>query len=154
MSEVVRADPYGSEDRLATGQRQCTAKSKRTGERCRQFAMENQNVCRAHGGKAPQSLAAAKRRLAEAADPAAARLVAEMSTGDRSFDRIKAAAAVLDRAGITRPDAVELAEAEKQRLQLVVASAFRAAVERAELAEGQRVALVATFMELLREADR
>src|ERR1035441_6228620 len=46
------------------GSRQCTAKSKRSGNRCLRLATGGRfgKVCSMHGGKAPQTLAAAKRR--------------------------------------------------------------------------------------------
>lgn len=46
---------------LATphGNNQCTAKSKRTGERCKQTAMHGSNVCYMHGGKSPKGIASA-----------------------------------------------------------------------------------------------
>jgi hypothetical protein len=43
----------------------CTAKSSRTGEPCRAWAVRGARVCSAHGGRAPQVAAAAKRRLLE-----------------------------------------------------------------------------------------
>lgn len=46
--------------------KRCTAKSTRSGEGCRAWAMHGQAVCVTHGGNAPQSRAAAQRRLAEA----------------------------------------------------------------------------------------
>ncbi len=39
------------------------ARSALTGEPCRQYAARGGNVCRLHGGEAPQVKAAAKRRL-------------------------------------------------------------------------------------------
>lgn len=42
----------------------CKAKSRRTGNQCRNGPLPGQDVCRMHGGKAPQNLAAAERRLA------------------------------------------------------------------------------------------
>jgi len=44
---------------------QCTAKSKRSGERCRHWAMNGSQVCHMHGGRARQVKAKAKRNLAE-----------------------------------------------------------------------------------------
>lgn len=53
-----------------TERRRCTAHKKGTGgakgERCKAWALKGQKVCRVHGGKAPQALAAGKRRVAEA----------------------------------------------------------------------------------------
>lgn len=55
--------------------RQCTARSKRSGERCRRAAVLGGTVCSMHGGKAPQVAAAAEGRvIAAAADEAVRRL--------------------------------------------------------------------------------
>jgi len=43
--------------------RRCTAKSSRTGERCRKFAIQGATVCGSHGGKAPQVRRAAAKRV-------------------------------------------------------------------------------------------
>jgi len=43
--------------------RRCTAKSSRTGERCRKYAIQGATVCGTHGGKAPQVRRAAARRV-------------------------------------------------------------------------------------------
>lgn len=43
--------------------RRCTARSGRTGERCKKAAIKGATVCGTHGGKAPQVKAAAKRRI-------------------------------------------------------------------------------------------
>jgi hypothetical protein len=50
--------PLGTADRL-----QCTARSKRSGERCRAYPVRGATVCNAHGGAARQVRAAAARRL-------------------------------------------------------------------------------------------
>jgi len=50
-----------------TGDRRCSAHSSRTGERCRQWAIKGGKVCPAHGGRAPQVAAAARRRVIEQA---------------------------------------------------------------------------------------
>lgn len=49
----------------------CTAKSSRTGERCRNRPMKGTTVCHTHGGLAPQTRAAAERRQQEAVAEAA-----------------------------------------------------------------------------------
>lgn len=43
--------------------RRCTATSKRTGQPCRRWAVPGAAVCTTHGGKAPQVVAAAQRRI-------------------------------------------------------------------------------------------
>ncbi|MBY8341824.1 hypothetical protein JYK17_17480 [Streptomyces sp. KC 17012] len=52
-----------------TPKRRCTAHKKgkdgKQGERCKAWALKGQKVCRVHGGKAPQNLAAGERRVAE-----------------------------------------------------------------------------------------
>lgn len=48
-----------------TDRRQCKAVAKRTGKRCGAYAIRGAEVCRVHGGMAPQVRAAAARRLAE-----------------------------------------------------------------------------------------
>ncbi|MER8030730.1 hypothetical protein ABTZ78_17425 [Streptomyces bauhiniae] len=52
-----------------TEKRRCTARKKapggEKGPRCKAWALRGQTVCRVHGGKAPQALAAGERRVAE-----------------------------------------------------------------------------------------
>lgn len=45
--------------------RRCTARSSRTGDRCKRWAVKGATVCPAHGARAPQVKAAAKRRRDE-----------------------------------------------------------------------------------------
>lgn len=45
--------------------RRCTATSKQTGNRCGRAAIPGGTVCNFHGGKAPQTIAVAQRRLVE-----------------------------------------------------------------------------------------
>lgn len=45
--------------------RQCTAKSRTTGEQCRQRARVNQTKCRFHGGNSPNALKKARERATE-----------------------------------------------------------------------------------------
>lgn len=42
----------------------CVATSKRSGKQCRRYPIPGGTVCASHGGKAPQVIAAARRRLA------------------------------------------------------------------------------------------
>lgn len=63
-------------------ERQCTAKSKTTGGRCKQPAVAGGTVCRFHGGRAPQVRAKAARRLALAEAGAELRRLGELPDGD------------------------------------------------------------------------
>lgn len=47
-------------------QQRCTARSSRTGEQCKAWAIRGGTVCSVHGGRAPQVRRAAARRLAAA----------------------------------------------------------------------------------------
>jgi hypothetical protein len=47
--------------------RRCTATSKRTGERCGAWAVPGANVCKWHGAKSPQAVAARQRRAEQTA---------------------------------------------------------------------------------------
>ena len=53
---------------------QCKAHA-RSGAPCGKPAVPGARVCRFHGGRAPQVVAAARQRLLMAADPAAAKLI-------------------------------------------------------------------------------
>lgn len=59
----------------------CTAHSSRTGEPCKNRAMAGTNVCRAHGGAAPQVKAKAAERLKEARDLALEKLTEQLTGG-------------------------------------------------------------------------
>ena len=52
--------------RIAGEDERCTATAKWTGEQCKRVAINGGNVCRYHGGGAPQVIGAAQRRLSEA----------------------------------------------------------------------------------------
>ena len=73
----------------------------RTYRACEAWGAHGTDFCGVHGGSAPQTIAAAKRRLALSADEVAA-VIIEMA-GDKRVSpdvRVKAAAQVLDRIGI------------------------------------------------------
>jgi len=101
--------------------RQCTA-TNRSGNRCGRAPIIGGTVCKAHGGGAPQVIRAARLRLAELVEPAIATLAREMRDADESRDRIRAAVAVLDRAGLRpRPDGLTADEARDVVLGQLIA---------------------------------
>ncbi len=86
----------------------CTAR-RSNGDPCKRRPIKGGTVCPTHGGSAPQTKAAAARRILAAADPAAAFLVAQMY--DETLDpalRQRAARDLLDRAGLVPRSAIEL----------------------------------------------
>ena len=97
--------------------RRCTAKAKTTGEQCAQPAILNGNVCRFHGGAAPQTVAAAERRTMETlVGPALAKLKEILNDDDTPPGvRLAACRDILDRTGMAAPrpiHVVTLSEAE------------------------------------------
>src|SRR6266566_3441448 len=60
----------------------CTAKAKRTGQRCERASVPGTPVCRLHGGAAIQVVAAGQRRLAE---QKATRLAEKLGAVDGMF---------------------------------------------------------------------
>jgi hypothetical protein len=104
-------EPHGRADRphgranlmidFQSGNTQCTARSKQTGQRCRQPAALGGNVCRIHGGAAPQTRAKAQRRLQQAADVLVQRLLS-FALDDNVSDNVAIVAIrdALDRAGL------------------------------------------------------
>lgn len=97
----------------------CTA-HKKNGERCKRAAIAGGTVCRVHGGAAPAVQAAAKVRLAMAADRMAANLL-KIAVDDDAPDSVKLAAtnSALDRAGLTSKSAVEVSVDPKPFEQLL-----------------------------------
>jgi hypothetical protein len=94
---------------LQAGETQCTARSKRTGKRCKAPSMLGGNVCRAHGGAAPQTRAKAQRRLQQAADVLVQRLLGLALDGDTpDAVALQAIRDALDRAGLGAKQALEL----------------------------------------------
>lgn len=91
-------------------ERQCTATSKGTGERCGQWsAGPGITVCHYHGGGAPQVKAAAMERILQAVAPAIAELFdIAMDRNEDAADRIRACRDLLDRAGLAAKHQVQL----------------------------------------------
>lgn len=86
----------------------CTAR-RRNGEPCRNWAMLGTNVCRMHGGAAPQVRRRAQQRILEASDKAAARLVEIMQDPKVPYAvQLAAARDLLDRAQLAGKQEIEM----------------------------------------------
>ena len=81
---------------------------KQNGDACKAPAIRGTTVCRVHGGSAPQVRAAAQRRLLEAADPVAARLVHLALNSDDEKVQLAACRDLLDRVAVTSPKQIEI----------------------------------------------
>jgi hypothetical protein len=108
MNTPLESGPKAA-DVLPLDLRRCTA-TNRAGERCRRAPIPGGNVCVMHGGRAPQTIAAAKAKLAAARDFAIDYLLRLLeprppcehcgrSDADRDPVVVRAAQIVLDRAG-------------------------------------------------------
>lgn len=91
-----------------TPSKRCKANARTTGDQCANPPMMGQEVCRMHGGSAPQARKAAALRLLELADPAISALAEVVKDGEKGSDRVRAATAILDRAGLGPSSKVEL----------------------------------------------
>jgi hypothetical protein len=90
--------------------RQCSAQSKQSGEQCKRPPIPGGNVCRMHGGAAPQVQASARDRLNALVEPAIEALGRAMRS--RNVPAIvRAAQLVLDRCGFP-PSRHHLVEAD------------------------------------------
>lgn len=88
--------------------RRCTAR-RHDGQPCRRYAARGATVCRVHGGAAPQVQAAARRRLQQATDALAARLLGiALDEGTSEAVRLAAIRDALDRGGVTAKAELEL----------------------------------------------
>jgi|ETNvirnome_2_130_1030620.scaffolds.fasta_scaffold02434_2 hypothetical protein len=91
--------------------RQCTSKSKQSGERCKRYPIPGGNVCCIHGGKIPAVQAKAKERLAILVDPAIRALRDLLTTSavkKNPSQALGAAKDVLDRTGHKPTDEIDL----------------------------------------------
>lgn len=92
----------------------CKAKSKSSGNQCRQSAIPGGTVCRYHGGAAPQVKRAAALRLAQLVDPAIDAQAYLLKQTKHLPSKLGAAKDVLDRNGlgqktsIKTPDGTEI----------------------------------------------
>jgi hypothetical protein len=87
----------------------CHAKSKTTGEQCKNPRVPGATVCRIHGGAAPQVKAAAARRVLEELVGPAMAVLADILRDDDAVNRDKLVAArdILDRNGYKAPTQIE-----------------------------------------------
>ncbi len=88
--------------------RRCTAKSVRSGQRCKKAAILGGVVCQTHGGGAPQVKKAARERLNDLIDPAINELGRRVEDQDNPALALRAAQGILDRAGYKSSEKVEL----------------------------------------------
>jgi hypothetical protein len=85
----------------------CTAR-RSDGEPCRRYAARGGNVCRVHGGAAPQVLAKARERISLAADRMARELLGIATGAESEAVKLAAVKDALDRAGLSAKTAVEV----------------------------------------------
>ncbi len=112
-------DPMEARDPMS-GAPRCTAHARSTGERCGNRPIPGGTVCRFHGGGAPAVRRRARLRLAELVDPAIGTLARVMVKGARDQDKLRAAEAILDRAGFPRASRVEGTISLEESKQLLV----------------------------------
>lgn len=108
--------PKGLEARKASGN-VCTAR-RTNGQPCSNFAITGANVCRTHGGAAPQVRAKAQVRILMASDLAASKLI-ELMSNPKVDDRVKLAAAkdLLDRANLAGTQNVQIGVAQPKTFE-------------------------------------
>lgn len=97
--------------------RQCTAKSKQSGLRCKRAPIIGGTVCKMHGGGAPQVQKSARAFLAEQIMPSITRLATERDKAPKASDRIRAATNLLDRGGFGPRVTVELDDARSMLIE-------------------------------------
>lgn len=94
--------------------RQCTARSKQSGVRCKRRASPGHQVCVIHGSRSPQAMAKARERLDAMAGSAVTTLDLAMDKIDTEPSvAVKAAVAVLDRTGYHPRQTIEIDNARK-----------------------------------------
>ena len=110
----------------------CTAR-KQNGEPCKAMAARGATVCRVHGGSAPQVKAAAARRIQNALDAAAKRLLGFAFDADVSESiALSAVNGILDRGGLSAKNQVEVGVELKPWEQLLKDVVYERGVTRAE----------------------
>lgn len=109
----------------------------RQGKPCREPAMPGAVVCYYHGGAAPAVRRKAQLRLLELVDPAIATLARELTNNKaRPIERVRAAEAILDRAGYGKQLSVDSEAARDMLVQRLLQMRDQARAE-AEQIEGE-----------------
>jgi hypothetical protein len=110
-------DPMGDADPMRSTAQKCRARSKQTGNPCRQWAIPGGTVCVYHGGKAPQTEAKAKERLMALQAPAIETLAFLMKKrGQFPSTAYAAARDVLDRTEGKATEKLEVKVTEATKL--------------------------------------
>ena len=110
----------------------CTARSRQTGEPCGAWAIAGATVCRHHGGQSTSTQEAARERLRTLVHPALQTLASIMSDEDApAASRVRAAADLLDRAGLKSVDVTVQVSSEQANddLDAAIAAALASRFE-------------------------
>lgn len=99
--------------------RRCRAHSSRTGEPCKNLAIQGSTACRYHGGAAKHVKAAARARLENAAELMAKQLLGIALTADSEAVKLAAIKDSLDRAGLKAPAEVVLSQGDAKPYEAV-----------------------------------
>lgn len=101
--------------------RQCTATSRQSGERCKRRVRLGYTVCYYHGATAPGAPEKAKLRLLSLVEPALATVAQVMATSQSEALRLRAAENVLDRGGFPRGVAITSDDAKALLAERLIA---------------------------------
>lgn len=132
--EVEVVLPGGETIRLdSQGRTLCSAKRK-DGNRCKSPAISGLKKCRMHVGQSKSARKATQLALANAAQPALAKLIQLMGRADSEAVQLRAADSILDRSGFGRSQVIEGADAKELLFQRLIAEVDAAEIDN-ELAE-------------------
>lgn len=120
MSGLVQQPEADWPNIRSDGKRGCLAR-RADGHYCQKRPESGQTVCNVHGGSTPASKAAVAARFAALVDPAISTLADVMEHGVDDAHRVRAATAILDRAGYQPTTKVEIADAQSELLSLLLA---------------------------------
>lgn len=107
--------------RIYEGVRQCTAKAKQSGERCKRRPIRGGTTCTIHGSGTTAAKSAGLARLLAARDPAIDQLVKLARKADTDAVQLRAVEGILDRTGLPRGVGMPVRSEAEQRADLVAA---------------------------------